>query len=78
MNQNQIEIGEIYTYFPKPASIGETPHFPAVVQAVGKLIKVKLYTREFPDGITRSVSAKRLEIQQEVLPPALPTKEDLQ
>ena len=67
MELEQVVIGEQYTYYPPKEREDDNRHFPATVEAVAKLVRVRIFMEGAPDGVVRSVSAKRLAIQESLL-----------
>lgn len=63
----RVAIGEQYTYYPPKESGDDNRHFPATVEAVAKLVLVRIFMDCAPDGVLRRVSAKRLAIQESLL-----------
>jgi hypothetical protein len=67
MELHQVEIGKRYTYSPPKECKDDNLHFPAVVEAVAKRVRVRIFMEGKPGGVLRSVSAKRLTIQEELI-----------
>lgn len=65
MKRDEISIGQYLVYYPPPADKDDNRHFPAQVEAIGKLVKVRL-RGEGVDGKTRWVAARRLIDQPEL------------
>ena len=66
MDADKIEVGQRLTYYPHPQDSCDLLHFPALVEKVGKRLKVKIFMDSAPEGVTKYVSAKRLVIQNEL------------
>lgn len=67
MEISQVEIGAQYTYYPPKEHADDNRHYPAKVEAVAKRVRVRIFMAGAEGGIVRSVSAKRLAIQGELL-----------
>lgn len=66
MKLSEIQIGQQYTYYPPPEHSADLRHFPAIVEAIGKLVKVKVFMEGAEQGVLKHVSAKRLVTQSEL------------
>lgn len=61
MKLDEIEIGRQYTYYPPKETADDNRHFPALVEAVAKRVRVRIFMEGAEGGVLRSVSAARLE-----------------
>lgn len=66
MKLNDIQIGQRYTYYPPPENSSDLRHFPAVVEAIRKRVKVKVFMEGAEQGVMKHVSAKRLVVHSEL------------
>ena len=66
MDISKVIVGNRYSYYP-PSKVGENLHFPAVVEAVGKTVKVRLTMNGDGNGVVRHVHAWRLSDQADLL-----------
>jgi len=64
---SEIKIGEQYVYYPPKENVDDNRHFPAKVEAVADRVRVRIFMESAPDGVLCSVSARRLEMQHELL-----------
>lgn len=67
MNMREIIPGEQYVYYPKKEDELDNRHFPAVVESIGRTVRARIYSEEHPLGVVRSVSAKRLFKQADLV-----------
>ena len=67
MKLSEIEIGKIYTYYPPKEHMDDNRHYPAKVLSIAKLVRVRVFFMGAENGKMRSVSAKRLAAQGELL-----------
>lgn len=67
MELEQVQVGEQYTYYPPKEHANDNRLFPATVEAVAKRVRVRIFMEGAADGVVRSVSAKSLAIQHELL-----------
>lgn len=67
MRLDEVEIGKQYTYFPPKEREDDNRHFPAVVEAVNKRVRVRIFMEGAADGVVRSVSAARLAVHGELI-----------
>jgi hypothetical protein len=58
------EIGKRYTYYPDPENKGDNLHFPAIVEDVGRRVRVRVFMNGAE--VVRYVSPKKLEEQLEL------------
>lgn len=66
MKLSDIQLGQQYTYYPPPQHSTDLRHFPAIVEAIGKRVKVKVFMEGAEQGVMKHVSAKRLVTQAEL------------
>ncbi|MDX1252180.1 MAG: hypothetical protein IDH49_08055 [Gammaproteobacteria bacterium] len=67
MKIDQVRVGVKCTYFPPKENVDDNRHFPVVVEAVGNRVRARVFMAGAEDGVIRNVSAKRLEVQYELL-----------
>jgi hypothetical protein len=73
MDVSEIEHGKLYTYYPVKQDKLDNRHFPARVVSIGQMVEVILIMQGSEEGVTRFVSAERLDDQLPLidLPPAI-------
>lgn len=65
---DNLKIGEWYSYFPPKVSEEDNRHFPALIEAIGaRRVRVRILMAGAPNGVIKSVSARRLVVQGGVL-----------
>lgn len=55
-----INIGQSVTYYPPPIDKADNRHFPAIVEAIGKRVKIRAFMLGEEAGEVVYVSQKRL------------------
>ena len=60
MSRDKIEVGMLCIYYPKKIVHSDNLHFPALVEGVGKRIKLRIFMEGRENGIVITASAKRI------------------
>lgn len=69
-----MQVGDKVTFYPAQNEC-DNLHFPAVIEAIGSRIKIRVYGTEFPkEGAVKHVSKKRLAYQPDILAPGVMSK----
>ena len=68
MKADQLSVGQKCTYYPSAGAVDDNLHFPAIVEFIGKRVRVRIFMAGAEDVVIRNVSAKRLANQYDLLP----------
>lgn len=45
-----MNIGDKVEYYPPKKTVDDNRHFPAVIRAIGKRVRITYFSEEFPNG----------------------------